>query len=393
MKRRLFRFAFPALLAASTYSTLQACSATSQQGTGGNGAGLGGSSQGGSGGGVTGGAGGAGGSNTGAGGGLMLEDGGIDDAPLTEDAACAAEAVQAELIPLDILILLDRSGSMYGTKWDGSVNALTSFVNAPTSAGISTGIVYYPLDSVPYDEQCDYTLYDLPVVDMGELPANAAAMAASLQGEDPNGGTTPTYGALKGTLFWATAYQDANPNRKVIVVLATDGDPNSCPSSPVDQNSAAQIGNLAASALNYNGVQTYVVAIQGSNVAALNQIAAAGGTGMAFDVTGNINAFSDKMEEIRKQALACEFNIPEPPMGNQVDPEKVAVKYTPGGSDMGMEIPKTTNFGTCGSSDGWYYDNDASPTKIFLCPGTCDAIQQDGEAKVDVLFGCKPDIN
>jgi hypothetical protein len=268
--------------------------------------------------------------------------------------------VQAELIPLDILILLDRSGSMYGTNWDGSVNALTSFVNAPTSAGISTGIVYYPLDSVPYDEQCDYTLYDVPVVDMGELPANAAAMVSSLQAEDPNGGTTPTYGALKGTLFWATAYQDANPNRKVIVVLATDGAPNSCPSSPVDQNSTAQIGNLAASALNYNGVQTFVVAIDGSNVAALNQIAAAGGTGMAFDVTSNINAFSDKMEEIRKQALACEFNIPEPPMGDQVDPEKVAVKYTPGGSDMGMEIPKTTNFGSCGSSDGWYYDNDAS---------------------------------
>jgi hypothetical protein len=363
-----------------------ACDATKPAGTGGSGGTGGAAGQGGSGG--TAGMGGAAGG--GGQGGLVIEDD-AGTGGFNQDAACVGDSVATELIPLDILVLLDRSGSMSGQKWDGSVDALTTFVNDPASAGINVGITYYPLDAVP--DECDHTLYDVPVVPVGPLPANAAPFVQSLIDEDPNGGSTPTYGALKGALLYAVKYQDMFPEHKVVVVFASDGDPNSCPINPVDQNTGTEIAKLAASALAYNGVQTYVIAIQGSTLSTLNQIAASGGTGQAFDVTGNINAFADKMAEIRENSIVCEFLLPAPPPGQALDPSKVAVTYTPGGMGVGSQIPKADNESDCADQPGWYYDDPADPKKIILCPASCGQVQVDPLAKVDVVFGCQPQIN
>ena len=47
----------------------------------------------------------------------------------------------------------------------------------------------------------------------------------------------------------------------------------------------------------------------------------------------------------------------------------------------------------CGTSVGWYYDNDAAPTKVMLCPAACDlantTVGVDKPGRIDVLFGCK----
>jgi von Willebrand factor type A domain len=335
----------------------------------------------------SGGGGGAGGSPAGTGGDVMF-DAGQMDAPINDAGACVATEAQAELIPLDMIILLDRSGSMsLGGKWDGSTDALKTFVNDPASAGINVGIVYYPIDSAA--ESCDFTLYDDLVVPVGELPGNAPALVASIDAEDPNGADTPTYGALKGALFNATAYQDANPTHKVIVVFASDGDPNGCGA----QDAIPEIAALASSAVNYNGVQTYVIAIQGATLANLNQIALAGGTMQAYDVTANVAQFSQKMAEIRAAALSCEFIIPDPPEAQELDPEKINVSYTPGGQGSPQTLPQATNLADCGAGAGWYYDNNTDPTKILLCPASCTTVQADSAAAIGVLFGCKTEVN
>lgn len=384
MAFRSLRFVLPLAATAGWILAAWGCSAadnetdptattgTTSPGTGGN-TGSGGSNTGGS---------------TGEGGGLNF-GGSNGQGGFGVDAACASTSIQTELTPLDIIILLDRSGSMSGSNWTGSTAALTNFVNDPASAGINVGIQYFPLADLQGLDDCDYTLYDDLSVPVGELPMNSQALATSIDTEDPLGGSTPIYGALKGVLFNATAYQDANPTHKVIVVFASDGDPNACPGN---ENQIPVISGLASSALNYNGVQTYVIAIAGATLSNLNQIAAAGGTGVAYDVTNDINAFSQKMAEIRASALACEFLLPPPPAGEVLDVAKVAVNYTPGGG-VASQIPKATNAADCGSGDGWYYDNAVTPTKIILCPASCQTVQSDGEAKVDVLFGCEPDVN
>lgn len=301
--------------------------------------------------------------------------------PLDDAGVCTGTSAQAELTPLDMIVVLDKSGSMSGTKWNGSTAALEAFVNDSNSAGIGVGLVFFPNDQ---SDDCNYADYANLDVAIGTLPGNSATLVSAIEAEDANGPDTPTYGALKGALYAATSYQDANPTHKVVVVLATDGDPNGCP-----DDSTAGIAALAKSARNYNGVQTYVIAVQGSSLANLNPIAAAGGTGQAYDVTSDVSLFAAKMAEIRQNALKCEFPIPPPPDMEELDPNKVNVNYTPGAGGNKTTLPRVDSKAQCGSGSGWYYDDNMAPTKIILCPTSCQTVQADPAANVDVLFGCK----
>lgn len=311
--------------------------------------------------------------------------GGAGEGGLGEGSSCAQASAEATLLPLDMLILLDRSGSMLGSKWVGVTNALSAFVTDAASAGMNVGLTYFPLSSNGQSD-CNHTSYDELAVAIGELPLNTQELTASIQSTSPGGGT-PMRPALQGVLTNATAYKDANPSHKVIVVLATDGDPSGC-----SGNTVASTAEMAQRALRYNGVQTYVIAVQGSTLTNLDQIADAGGTTRAFDVTADITAFSAKMAEIRASALPCDLLIPAPPAGAVLDTSRVAVRFAPEGASP-LEVPKADDAGDCGAGPGWYYDDEALPKKIILCPASCTTVQHEVRAELDVLFGCAPTLN
>ncbi|WP_129577798.1 MULTISPECIES: VWA domain-containing protein [Sorangium] len=73
------------------------------------------------------------------------------------DASCAGETSTAELVPLDLYIMLDASGSMDEplsrgvTKWDAVTDALEAFFTDEQSVGLGVGLQYFPLpdDDVP----------------------------------------------------------------------------------------------------------------------------------------------------------------------------------------------------------------------------------------------------
>ena len=308
----------------------------------------------------------------------------IDPVGTGGNQGCLTENAEATVSPLDIIVLLDRSGSMSGSKWNGSVTALTNFFQSPGGTGISAGISYFgPPNGDPECQPASYNPLHVPVVD---LATSSATLVNDVQSQSPAGSTTPTWAALYGTLQYANDYQDQNPTHVVIVVLASDGDPTSCNTSITD------IAALAAQAYAYNGVRTFVIAIQGSTIANLDQIAAAGGTMAAYDVTNDIMLFQQKMDEIRKDVLACEFVIPDPTSGT-FDPTKVNVEYTPGGNGTPENIPQASDAADCGNDPGWYYDNPAAPTKIIFCPASCATIQADDMAKVQFVFGCPTIVN
>jgi uncharacterized protein YegL len=326
------------------------------------------------------GSGGSGGSGGASGtGGIGVDtDGGLDDG-----AACVYTAAVADRVQLDIVFLIDRSGSMTGPKWTGTKSGLTTFWNDPASAKIGAGLVYFPNWKAYSCAPEDYQVLNVPI---DVLPDNAFELSNSLPA-DATGSGTPTYGALNGALMAATAYQDAHPTHKVILVLATDGDPTACGDTTIDD-----IAALAKGARNYNGVLTYVIGVQGSTIANLNKIAEAGGTTAAYDITNDINQFTAKMKEIRGAALGCEFEIPPPPDGQELDPDEVNFSYTPKGTGMPKILLRADNLDACNNQPGWYYDNANAPTKIILCPASCATVQADTKAKVEALFGCKTQI-
>lgn len=55
-------------------------------------------------------------------------------------------------------------------------------------------------------------------------------------------------------------------------------------------------------------------------------------------------------------------------------------------------LAKVANAAACGPAGGWYYDNDAAPTQVLLCPASCDSLNRASApaetGRIEVLFGC-----
>ena len=300
----------------------------------------------------------------------------------TGGPACIATSEKAEPTLLDIIFVVDWSGSMQGASWAGSTTALKAFLQDPDSAGIGAGMVYFPTIKENFDDTCDPQLYSVLDVPVSPLPGNAFPLTNSMPA-DAIGSPSPLYAALKGALQAAVARQDLLPDHKVIVVLASDGGYNTC------NHGIADIAAWPELARNYNGVTTYVIAVESSadiNFNALNAIASAGGTTL-YDAS-DIDLFAEKIAEIRDSALGCDYPIPEPPANITLVPDEVNFTYTPGGSGTPITLPRADDLADYGDGPGWYYDNNANPTKIIVCPASCTTIQNDMQAEVAVAFGC-----
>lgn len=88
-----------------------------------------------------------------------------------------------------------------------------------------------------------------------------------------------------------------------------------------------------------------------------------------------------------KAAIACEFAIPAPPAGQDLDLSKVAVSYAPDSVTPPKTFGQTMTQADC-VPDAFY--TDAASNKILLCPDTCAAAQRGANPKIDVLFTCEP---
>ena len=307
----------------------------------------------------------------------------LDGGPL-DDATCTSTSVAAKRVQLDIIFLIDQSAGGQGAEWIGITTGLKAFFTDPASANIGAGLVYFPNHKPDTCVPEDYQVLDVPI---HTLPANVFALTNSMPA-NATGINTPLYGALKGSLMAATAYQDAHPTHKVVLVVATEGHPTAC-----SEKSVAAIADLAKGARAYNGVLTYVIATSQAVIADIDAIAAAGGTTSSYDITKDINQFTAKMEEIRGAALGCEFDIPPPPNNQQIDPDKVNFSYTPKGVGTSKLLLRADDLADCNGKPGWYYDDNVAPTKMTLCPASCNTVKADSKAKIDGLFGCKSQIN
>jgi hypothetical protein len=314
------------------------------------------------------------------------------------DMGCASESQEAHAIPTDLLVLLDQSGSMTleGDRWDPTSAALKAFAVNPASNGLGVGLQYFPLGATTTEDPaiCMPQNYVTPDVPIGALPDNAMALTGSIdahyftaaEGEDAAHWGTPTRPAVEGALQYLTSHQTAHPDRRVYLLLATDGQPSKlCPGNSIDGIASV----IAAAVAQTPTIQTFVVGI--GNLAGLNALAEAGGTGhpaFIVDAAGTATEaqLSAALEAIRHTALPCEFSIPEPSFG-RIDPGQVNVELTDAAGKS--TFPKVENVTACAAGESnWYYDSETAPSKVIMCPAACDTLKG-GEARIDIVFGCK----
>lgn len=310
----------------------------------------------------------------------------------TQDSGvvCLAEQVKAEAVPLAMLVLVDRSGSMLGEKWDAATMAIRSFADRSEVVGMKMGVQFFP--PLPTGDQCSSSLYKTLAVPIAPLPDNVIPIQQRLLSTDANGGATPMRAGLEGSIAAMRDFLTANPLHEGVVILVTDGDPNSC--GDVSSVVGAATGG-AKPPSGTRAVHTFAVGMAGATFGNLNQIAAAGGGfPTAFDVGAGATAqqaLVDALEKVRTGALGCEYTLPLPPADKGVlDLDSVVFEFTPGKNDPKVTMRRVADKEACGATTGgYYYDDPKNPTRVVLCPVSCDTVRGGtAEATIELGFGC-----
>lgn len=92
----------------------------------------------------------------------------------------------------------------------------------------------------------------------------------------------------------------------------------------------------------------------------------------------------------RTSRVDCAVPIPSPPEGVFFDPTRVNVFVREGDASNGVGRVAGPD-GCDGARGGWYYDDEGAPTRVVLCPASCERVQPAPgvERSVDVQFGCQ----
>ena len=246
---------------------------------------------------------------------------------------------------------------------------------------------------------CDPAVYVTPRVPIAELPGAETALQRALEEASPEG-QTPLGPAVEGVLENLRAHLKARPERRAILVLASDGLPEGCmPNLPVYY--VAQTPSIAPTTPPQS-IATYVIGVFDNETNAevrdgLGQLAMAGGTTSPFVLDPNLNLTAQLLEvlgQIRGKALGCEFQIPKPATGT-VDYMRVNVRVR--GASGARDLVYVAAANRCDPvRGGWYYDvppTAGTPTRILTCESTCKAIQGDPNPTVELRVGCQTRID
>jgi hypothetical protein len=315
----------------------------------------------------------------------------------------------ATITPVAMFMMLDRSSSMVtgspapasSMSWDNSAAAIHAFVDDPRSAGVDIGLGTFPYGPNNTADCAAGTDCGTPVVPIASLPGNASAMIAAMSAQRPgSNANTPTECALRGMISTCMAYQAASPTgEKCVAVLVTDGAPSVCDKD--QQHLVAIIADGKS-----KGVDTYTLGLPGADLAVLDTYAQAGGTGAAYDVSAGPSAFVTALVAIRgkishqelhrvvttrvsSRPLECRWKIPPLPLGDPpLNPMDVNLLVTPP-NGVGTQFGHVASYAQCPSNqNAWYFDDEAHPSEIYLCPHACTTVESATGERIELLLFC-----
>jgi len=332
------------------------------------------------------------------------------------DSRCGAEPFEAAPMQVNLLVVIDKSGSMkdvptgFGSsKWSALKDSLNS------ALGSLPEQVWLGMQVYPKAGRCDLDLPEGNDVDVLVQPLADALpkVMGVLADNEPDGGT-PTATALARALGYFTKGAGKDLAGSKFVLLATDGGPNcnealSCEASACTMNldgqcpdavqnccdpmmggAGVQFGCLddartseQVKALADAGIATFVVGIPGTEgyASLLDDLAVAGGRPNPdappsyFAVTKEGTApggLTSVLKSITGSLLmSCRLQLGSvPPALDQLNVE-IDGKVLPQEGD-----------------DGWMLDTSTDPPTIELKGATCERVEKEGVQKVNVLFGC-----
>jgi hypothetical protein len=309
----------------------------------------------------------------------------IPDVP---EEACDERAFEIARVIPDMLIVLDRSNSMYD---DGLWNPVREAIYTVTGAmdfNVWFGLMIFPnavgaRSCSGLSNQCEPASdVSVPVGEGTSVP-----IRDTLSGMATCGGT-PIALTLQAARSYLESLTDDHPR---YVLLTTDGAPNcndslmppcrctspmGCELNPSncldDVRTNGIIDELLAA-----GIGVYVLSIGTSSWAdVLEEMAMRGGTEHAY-YAEDPAAMTAAFEEIAGAVVSCEYDIGALEPG--ADPARVNFYFD------GVVVPMDAD-GTCDS--GWAYTDDTH-TRIQFCGPYCDMIMSRSVGTISAAWGCR----
>jgi hypothetical protein len=299
--------------------------------------------------------------------------------PSPDGPNCGLQQYGLQNVPPDLLMILDKSGSMANqpddtscprrtanceTKW-GDMTMGLNMVVGQTDTTIRWGLKYFS-----NDRSCGVN----PGAAVPIAANNGMAVTTSIMGTTP-GGSTPTRLAVMQGVQYLQTLTDPNPK---YILLATDGLPNCAPGGDAntdDSAGAVQAVMDAATA----GFPVFVVGVGNvaAAVATLDMMAVAGGRPQATEPKYYPEASTadlvSVLTTIGGQISTCSFSLGKAPP----DPTNIGVYANPGQ----VKIAKDPNH-----ANGWDYG--AGMTSIELFGTACDNVKSKKTTDVQAIFGC-----
>lgn len=319
------------------------------------------------------------GSSTGAGG------SGASSAAPTGDANCGTQTSGTSREPADVLLVLDRSGSMdesiseecycdpakangggasacsntagCTTRWTTVTSAVNTTIASTTS--IRWGLKFFTSPGGSTRNACNVN----SGVEVAIGDSSAAAIQKQIAGTTP-GNSTPTAAAITAATAYLKTVTDQNNK---VILLATDGEPN-CKANSSNTTDPDVPGTVAAiGAALAAGFKVYVIGI-GPSVGNLDNFAQAGGTTKSFPATSPKD-LATALTAISQAVTTCTFTL---------------TQAAPDLNNIAVYLDK--NLVQKDSANGWSFG--ANTQTIVLNGTTCDQITSGAATQVQVLFGC-----
>jgi len=293
---------------------------------------------------------------------------------------CGVSTHALARVPANVLLVLDRSGSMVENKADGPVCATrtcgtrwaeTTAALKPALEKTQTGI-NWGLELFPVDDYCGVA--DGPAVPVA--PMNAAAITARYTGLPPVSGKgyTPTRDAIQKASAYLRKLPGAAPG---FILLATDGEPNCAVSGRSDKDATASIQAVREAAA--AGTPVFVVGVstaKTATTATLNAMAMAGARprndpALQYYAVDTAEDLVAALGTISAQVASCTFALERvPPV-----PDNVAVNAD------ATRVPRDP-----GHASGWDYGPGMQSIQLF--GAACNRVVDGTTKSVQMIFGC-----
>ena len=317
----------------------------------------------------------------------FTDAGGVNVTTNPDDVKCGGDRfkpeIEMEVIPGNILLVFDKSGSMDqpwssgagNTKWQDAIAAIPNAM-MPLQDQVTAGAVFFPFPD------------DCAVPGMGMLPhidfmAGADFLTAWKGFTSSNGpqGGTPLRAAL---MVADQVLQAALPDLVGIttIVIVTDGQPNCANGGGFnDDDTAPYLTPVIANWLTL-GVKTYVVGLpglDGSGLTLLDELAVAGGTDK-YIPADDPTTLQTELAKIVSENVTTSFDTCTLPLDKAPpNPDDINLLVV----NKGMENSVARDLGASG---GWTID--ANAENIILQGTFCELAKMGEYDEITVVYGC-----